>query len=88
MTMWLTTAVYLWLPLTAVVALDNGLALRPPMGWMSWVRFGCNVWCDIDADNCITSVYLAHPIPSTGLCRVCELRAFYSPLESTKQPPG
>jgi alpha-galactosidase len=24
-------------------ALDNGLALTPPMGWNSWNRFGCNV---------------------------------------------
>lgn len=52
MTTFMTT-VCLWLPLMAV-ALDNGVARRPPMGWMSWVRFGCNVWCDFDADNCIT----------------------------------
>ena len=51
----LLTTVCLWLPLMAV-ALDNGVARRPPMGWMSWVRFGCNIWCDIDADNCITFV--------------------------------
>jgi alpha-galactosidase len=24
-------------------ALDNGLALAPPMGWNSWNKFGCNV---------------------------------------------
>src|SRR5947207_2478990 len=24
-------------------ALDNGLALTPPMGWNSWNHFGCNV---------------------------------------------
>jgi alpha-galactosidase len=24
-------------------ALDNGLALTPPMGWNSWNKFGCNV---------------------------------------------
>jgi hypothetical protein len=23
-----------------VDALDNGLALTPPMGWLSWTRFG------------------------------------------------
>ena len=25
------------------LALDNGLALTPPMGWNSWNKFGCNV---------------------------------------------
>lgn len=28
-------------------ALDNGLALTPPMGWNSWNRFGCNVSEDL-----------------------------------------
>ncbi len=23
--------------------LDNGLGLRPPMGWNSWNHFGCNI---------------------------------------------
>lgn len=36
-----------------VEALDNGVALTPPMGWMSWLRFECNQRCDIDKDNCI-----------------------------------
>jgi alpha-galactosidase len=27
----------------AALALDNGLARTPPMGWNSWNRFGCNV---------------------------------------------
>ncbi|XP_059164298.1 alpha-N-acetylgalactosaminidase-like isoform X2 [Physella acuta] len=35
-------------------ALDNGLALTPPMGWLSWERFRCNVDCDNDPDNCIS----------------------------------
>ena len=29
------------------LALDNGLALTPPMGWNSWNRFGCNVTEDL-----------------------------------------
>jgi hypothetical protein len=33
--------------------LDNGLALTPPMGWMSWERFRCNTDCKNDPDNCI-----------------------------------
>jgi alpha-galactosidase len=28
-------------------ALENGLALTPPMGWNSWNRFGCNVSEDL-----------------------------------------
>ncbi|KAK6172590.1 hypothetical protein SNE40_016215 [Patella caerulea] len=35
-------------------ALDNGLALTPPMGWLSWERFRCNVDCVNDPDNCIS----------------------------------
>ena len=34
-------------------ALNNGLALTPPMGWLSWERYRCNTDCDNDPDNCI-----------------------------------
>ena len=34
-------------------ALDNGLALTPPMGWMSWERYGCQVNCTDFPDSCI-----------------------------------
>lgn len=34
-------------------ALDNGLALKPTMGWLHWERFMCNIDCDKDPDNCI-----------------------------------
>ena len=34
-------------------ALDNGLALTPPMGWLSWERYRCNIDCINDPDNCI-----------------------------------
>ena len=37
-----------------IQALDNGLALTPPMGWLSWERFRCNVDCEHDPDNCIS----------------------------------
>src|SRR5579859_8037464 len=33
---------FLFLPMVAR-ALDNGLALTPPMGWNSWNKFGCDV---------------------------------------------
>lgn len=34
--------------------LDNGLALKPTMGWLHWERFMCNTDCDADPDNCIS----------------------------------
>uniref|UniRef100_A0A3B5KNS1 Alpha-galactosidase n=1 Tax=Xiphophorus couchianus TaxID=32473 RepID=A0A3B5KNS1_9TELE len=38
----------------AAEALDNGLALKPTMGWLHWERFMCNTDCDTDPDNCIS----------------------------------
>ncbi|XP_063866116.1 alpha-N-acetylgalactosaminidase-like [Scylla paramamosain] len=35
-------------------ALDNGLALTPPMGWLAWERFRCNIDCVNDSYNCIS----------------------------------
>ncbi|XP_045104674.1 alpha-N-acetylgalactosaminidase-like [Portunus trituberculatus] len=35
-------------------ALDNGLALTPPMGWLTWERFRCNLDCVNDPYNCIS----------------------------------
>lgn len=34
-------------------ALDNGLALTPPMGWLSWQRYRCNTDCKNQPDECI-----------------------------------
>ncbi|KAK3914539.1 Alpha-N-acetylgalactosaminidase [Frankliniella fusca] len=39
---------------TAVLALENGLARTPPMGWLAWERFRCNTDCKNDPDNCIS----------------------------------
>lgn len=36
-----------------VEMLDNGMALTPPMGWMAWERFRCNVDCKRDPQDCI-----------------------------------
>lgn len=38
---------------TQIEGLENGLALTPPMGWLSWERFRCNTDCENDPDNCI-----------------------------------
>ncbi|KAL4230836.1 hypothetical protein ACF0H5_011210 [Mactra antiquata] len=39
---------------TLILGLDNGLALTPPMGWLSWERFRCNIDCKKDPKNCIS----------------------------------
>lgn len=39
--------------LVCVQALDNGLALTPPMGWLDWERFRCNVDCENFPNDCI-----------------------------------
>ena len=36
-----------------VNSLDNGVAITPPMGWMNWERYLCNVDCDKYPDTCI-----------------------------------
>ncbi|XP_078378504.1 alpha-N-acetylgalactosaminidase-like [Oculina patagonica] len=36
-----------------VESLNNGLARTPPMGWMDWERYRCNIDCTNDPENCI-----------------------------------
>lgn len=38
----------------AALALDNGLMRTPPMGWLAWERFRCDIDCDDDPKNCIS----------------------------------
>ena len=38
---------------TSIYGLDNGLARRPPMGWLSWMRFACEIDCKTYPDDCI-----------------------------------
>ncbi|XP_076862432.1 alpha-N-acetylgalactosaminidase-like [Brachyhypopomus gauderio] len=40
----------------ATRALDNGLMKTPPMGWLAWERFRCDIDCDNDPQNCISEV--------------------------------
>lgn len=44
---------YFLLVITTAWCLDNGLALTPPMGWMSWERYRCNIDCKNYPDDCI-----------------------------------
>ncbi|XP_076359755.1 alpha-N-acetylgalactosaminidase-like [Tachypleus tridentatus] len=40
--------------LSTAYSLNNGQARTPPMGWLSWERFLCNIDCDHDPQNCIS----------------------------------
>jgi hypothetical protein len=40
--------------IVGVPALDNGLVRTPPMGWLHWERFRCNIDCQKDPDNCVS----------------------------------
>lgn len=35
------------------VALDNGVARTPPMGWLHWERFLCGTDCAAEPDRCV-----------------------------------
>lgn len=37
----------------ATFALDNGVMRTPPMGWLAWERFRCDIDCEHDPKNCI-----------------------------------
>lgn len=50
-------SIYFWMILTfcsKTMCLENGLARTPPMGWLAWEKFGCNVNCNKDPSNCIS----------------------------------
>eukprot|EP01102_Stenamoeba_stenopodia_P004982 TRINITY_DN15485_c0_g1_i1.p1 TRINITY_DN15485_c0_g1~~TRINITY_DN15485_c0_g1_i1.p1 ORF type:complete len:449 (+),score=58.88 TRINITY_DN15485_c0_g1_i1:71-1348(+) len=53
-----TTAIMMMTVLLSAIpvaqGLNNGLALTPPMGWLSWERFRCNVDCVSYPDSCIS----------------------------------
>nr|XP_004542036.1 alpha-N-acetylgalactosaminidase [Maylandia zebra] len=36
------------------LALDNGLMKTPPMGWLAWERYRCDIDCENDPKNCIS----------------------------------
>lgn len=41
----------------ATFALDNGLMRTPPMGWLAWERFRCDIDCEHDPKNCIRQAH-------------------------------
>ena len=38
----------------SVLSLNNGLARTPPMGWLSWERYGCEIDCKTFPNQCIS----------------------------------
>ncbi|XP_058836915.1 alpha-N-acetylgalactosaminidase [Topomyia yanbarensis] len=48
------TTVGLLVLATVALGLENGLARKPPMGWMSWERFRCITDCKKYPDECIS----------------------------------
>jgi hypothetical protein len=47
--------------LSSVYGLNNGLARLPPMGWMSWSRFFCEIDCVAHPNGCINeALYKVH----------------------------
>ncbi|KAJ8270534.1 hypothetical protein GJAV_G00116040 [Gymnothorax javanicus] len=49
------TRIIFALALTALTStLDNGVMKTPPMGWLAWERFRCNIDCNNDPKNCIS----------------------------------
>ncbi|KAG6458472.1 hypothetical protein O3G_MSEX010893 [Manduca sexta] len=46
--------VWLFSLLSTAYALDNGLALTPPMGWLTWERFRCITDCKKYPNECIS----------------------------------
>src|SRR6185437_17033218 len=39
--------------ITGVLARDDGVALTPPMGWLSWARYACKTDCKTYPKACI-----------------------------------
>lgn len=39
---------------TIVLALDNGLARTPPMGWLQWERYRCIIDCETYPSQCLS----------------------------------
>jgi len=52
--MWILFGLFTLLCSNFSFGLDNGLSRTPPMGWMTWERFRCNIDCENDPKNCIS----------------------------------
>lgn len=72
-------------------SLDNGVALTPPMGWLSWERFGCNIDCDEYELSCISErlyVDMADRLVELGLDKLGYRYVNIDDCWSTKTRPA
>ncbi|XP_028837435.1 alpha-N-acetylgalactosaminidase-like [Denticeps clupeoides] len=46
--------IFILASIATVLSLDNGLMRTPPMGWMAWERYRCDIDCVSDPKNCIS----------------------------------
>uniref|UniRef100_A0A1B6FU31 Alpha-galactosidase n=1 Tax=Cuerna arida TaxID=1464854 RepID=A0A1B6FU31_9HEMI len=53
-TVWYVCVSIVMTSLKLVECLNNGLALTPPMGWLSWERYRCITDCELYPDECIS----------------------------------
>lgn len=45
--------VFIFLFAAGVHAWNNGLARTPPMGWLSWAKYECEINCKVYPNECI-----------------------------------
>ncbi|CAK1553004.1 unnamed protein product [Leptosia nina] len=50
--------VFLCATIGSISGLDNGLAMTPPMGWLTWQRFRCITDCKKYPDECISEALI------------------------------
>lgn len=53
----------------AAFALDNGVMRTPPMGWLAWERFRCDIDCEHDPKNCIRQVSITQILQTVILLK-------------------
>ena len=41
-----------------VYGLDNGVAMTPPMGWLSWEKYGCEIDCIKNPTTCLSETLI------------------------------
>lgn len=67
-----------------VDALNNGLALTPPMGWMSWQRFRCIIDCESYPDECIRYLLCSGVIVILKKKTECCTNLYYIHIDSER----
>ena len=53
-------SIILILKIVLIYGLDNGIGLTPPMGWMTWERFRCQIDCENRTDCLNEDLIKAH----------------------------